>query len=271
MTRILHLSDPHFGTVPDGLADALADCLRGLSPDITVVSGDLTQRARPAQFRAARAFLAACPAPVLAIPGNHDTPLWNPLRRLLQPWGHWQRHLGQPLQATLTAADTAIVALNTTDPRRWKDGTITTAQLDTLSRSFATCRARHRIVTLHHPPEPARGEPPSLHGAPAALAAFRDLGVEMVLSGHLHFTHIAPLAAAPAILSVQAGTCLSDRTRGDGNAFTCIDLTGTGARLTHYRATPSGRFEPDLAHDWARGPQGWELVRPVPPSPAPPP
>ena len=270
MTRIIHLSDPHFGTVPDGLADALARRLHDLRPDLTVLSGDLTQRARPAQFRAARAFLSACPAPVLAIPGNHDTPLWHP-HRLLAPWSRWDRHLTLPRDGGVTVGDTAVVALNTADPRRWKDGTITAAQLETLARAFAATPARRRIVALHHSPEPARGEPPSLHGAPAAIAAFRALGVGMVLSGHLHFTHIAPLTAAPAILSIQAGTCLSDRTRGDGNAFTCIDLTATGARLTHHRATTGGSFQPDLALDWDRGPQGWRPVRPVPPSPAPPP
>ncbi len=257
MTRIVHLSDPHFGTEQPGFSHALAQCLTSLNPGAVILSGDLTQRARIGQFRAARAFLDACPRPILAIPGNHDAPLFNLPLRLLAPWRNWQRGLGLPLEADITTPRAVIAGINSANPHVWKDGRIRPAQLDRLAALFARAGDRHRIVALHHPPEPPEGEPPSLVGAEQAVRAFTAMGVQMLLSGHLHFTHVAPLTTAPTILSVQAGTCLSTRTRNDGNAFSLIDLTDSGAAITHYRATRDGRFQPDALTTWTRGPDGW--------------
>jgi len=257
MTRIIHLSDPHFGTVPPDLPRALAATLATLAPDAVVLSGDLTQRARPGQFAAARDFIASCPSPLLAIPGNHDIPLFNLPLRLLAPWRNWNRGLSLPLEGEITTPRALIAGINTANPHVWKDGRIHPAQLDRLATLFARAGDRRRIVALHHPPEPPNSEAPSLAGAALAVAAFARMGVNMLLSGHLHFTHIAPLTAAPTILSVQAGTCLSSRTRNDGNAFSMIDLTDEGATITHFRAASDGSFKPDAATAWARTVDGW--------------
>lgn len=81
MRTIVHLSDLHFGRVDYGLVDPLIDAIREIRPDLVAVSGDLTQRARTAQFIEARRFLDALPKPLIAVPGNHDVPLYNPLAR----------------------------------------------------------------------------------------------------------------------------------------------------------------------------------------------
>ncbi|MBX3683141.1 MAG: metallophosphoesterase, partial [Thauera sp.] len=76
--RILHLSDPHFGTERDDAVAAVRTAAQRLVPDLVVLSGDITQRARDAQFAAAGRFMASLgDAPVLAVPGNHDIPLFN--------------------------------------------------------------------------------------------------------------------------------------------------------------------------------------------------
>lgn len=255
MTRIAHLSDPHFGTVPAGLADLLAGCLAELRPDVVIVSGDLTQRARAGQFAEARAFLAKLPGQVLVFPGNHDVPLWNLPLRLAGPWRNWRRGLGRGLQGRAVLGDVTVVGLNSANPRVWKDGLITEAQLSGLEEAFGG--AGRRVLALHHPPEPPAGEPPSLAGAARVVEVCERLGVEMILSGHLHFTQVAPLKAARGILAVQAGTCLSSRTRNDGNAFTLIDLTEGGAAIAHYRLATDGAFRPDAVTQWVRGPDGW--------------
>ncbi|WP_434612420.1 metallophosphoesterase family protein [Tabrizicola sp. M-4] len=257
MTRIAHLSDPHFGTEQLGLPDALARHLATLAPDIIVVSGDLTQRARPAQYAAAARFLAALPYPTLVIPGNHDAPLWNLPLRLLNPWRDWMGVLDRPLQGEWQTDGLLLIALNSANPRVWKDGRLTPAQLDHIATRCAAAGPRRRLVALHHPPEPPRDEPPSLDHAAETIATLERAGVEMVLSGHLHFTHVAPLRQAPGILGVQAGTCLSSRIRGDGNAFTLIDLSETGAAISHHRADTDGRFHPDATVTWRKTPQGW--------------
>lgn len=261
MTRIVHLSDPHFGTEDPALLPALTDWVHAARPDAVVLSGDLTQRARPAQFAAARRFIDALPAPVLAIPGNHDTPLVNLALRLLSPWSRY--HAVLPEREPMLDAGTArIVGVNTANPRVWKDGRITQAQLDRIARAFDAAPDRRRIVAMHHPVEGPPGEPPSLSGSEPAAAAFAAMGVEVVLSGHLHFSYAAPLSAAPGVLSVQAGTCVSTRTRAEGNAFTLLDLRADGVTLTHVRAQPDRSFRADA--EWSLMRKGGRWTAPGP-------
>jgi 3',5'-cyclic AMP phosphodiesterase CpdA len=255
MTRIVHLSDPHFGTEPECLPARLIAHLVELAPDLIVLSGDLTQRALPHQFRAARRFIADLPAPTLVIPGNHDAPLWNLPLRLIDPWRTWRTQLGRPLDGRVENESVIIVGLNSAYPWVWKDGRIGATQREALGRALDDAGLRRRIVSLHHPPVPPEGEPPSLVGAAELMALCEGLGVEMILSGHLHFTQVAPISAS--ILGVQTGTCLSSRIRGEGNAFTVLDLRPSGVAVSHHRLAADGRFVPDAVTEWTRDATGW--------------
>src|SRR5258708_19013687 len=85
MRSIAHISDLHFGRHDPVIATGLLADLAAEKPDLIAISGDLTQRARRAEFAAAREFLDRLPAPAIAVPGNHDVPLYNPLRRGFRP------------------------------------------------------------------------------------------------------------------------------------------------------------------------------------------
>ena len=88
MTRIAHLSDIHFGAHDEKIVAAAEAWLQKRRPDLVVISGDLTQRAREAQFRAASAWLnrlRSAGLEVLVIPGNHDVPLYDVVRRFASP------------------------------------------------------------------------------------------------------------------------------------------------------------------------------------------
>ena len=54
MIRIAHLSDLHFGTEDPPVLAALEQALALSRPDLLLISGDLTQRARRAQSAPAR-------------------------------------------------------------------------------------------------------------------------------------------------------------------------------------------------------------------------
>ena len=122
MTRILHLSDVHFGTVDERLVEPVVALAHQLRPDATVVSGDLTQRARADQFAAARAFLDRLPGHVLAVPGNHDMPLHNLALRLTAPFARYRRAMGEELEPTLALPGAVLHGVNTADPLVWKAG-----------------------------------------------------------------------------------------------------------------------------------------------------
>lgn len=258
MTRIAHLSDPHFGTEDPRLIAPLLGFLAQAKPDLVVVSGDLTQRARAGQYADAADFLRRLPAPHIAVPGNHDAPLWNLAARLAWPWAGWNRAIGPDLEGVVDHDAFVLVAINTANPLVWKNGRITPDQTDRIAARMAQAGNRRRLVAMHHPLEGPPGEPPSLVGAGPAAAAMAEAGVEIVLSGHLHFTFAAPVPAAPSILSVQAGTCLSTRTRNDGNAFTLIDFIPNGVTLTHVRAQPDGNFRADADWTLTRSHGAWQ-------------
>ena len=256
MTRIAHLSDPHFGTEDARLIPPLLAFLAQARPDLIVFSGDLTQRARAPQYAAAADLIRRCPAPVLAVPGNHDAPLYNLPVRLLAPWSGWSAAIGAT-EGEWENDTALVVAINSANPQVWKNGRVTDTQLDRIAARMSRAGDRRRIVAMHHPLEGPPGEPPSLANAARAAERLTAAGVEMVLSGHLHFTYAAPVPAAPSILSVQAGTCLSTRTRNDGNAFTLIDLIAGGVTLTHVRAQPDGTFLADADWTLTRDGQRW--------------
>ncbi|WP_223427880.1 metallophosphoesterase family protein [Tateyamaria pelophila] len=77
MKRLLHVSDLHFGRDRPELLSPLIDKINTLAPDLVAISGDLTQRARAAQFARARELIDRIESLVLVVPGNHDTPLDN--------------------------------------------------------------------------------------------------------------------------------------------------------------------------------------------------
>ena len=68
MSKIVHISDLHFGKEDPAVARMLLEDINELSPDIVVISGDLTQRARSIQYRSAAQFLEQIKSPKIS---NH--------------------------------------------------------------------------------------------------------------------------------------------------------------------------------------------------------
>ena len=131
MSCVLHLSDPHFGTEQAPVMDALERFAHELRPDLLLLSGDITQRARRAQFAAARAFVDRLRAPVLlAVPGNHDIPLFNLAARVFAPYGNYVRAFGGELEPQFADRDLLVVGVNTTRPARHKNGVVSAAQIE---------------------------------------------------------------------------------------------------------------------------------------------
>src|SRR5690349_4552927 len=97
MRILAHISDLHFGAEDPVVTRHLLADLASVDPSLVIVSGDLTQRARRAEFQAARAWLAQVPFPQLIIPGNHDVPLFDVVRRFLSPLGRYQRLIAKEL------------------------------------------------------------------------------------------------------------------------------------------------------------------------------
>jgi 3',5'-cyclic AMP phosphodiesterase CpdA len=228
--KIAHLSDLHFGAVDPAVVEAAVAAVNAAQPHLVVVSGDLTQRARSAQFRAARAFLDRLPHPQIVVPGNHDVPLWNVFARGWMPLTKYRRIVGEDLVPFYADPEIAVLGLNTARSFTVKDGRLNRAQLAAAKACFAQAAPEAmKIVVTHHPfDQPEATQSGDIVGrARLAIAAFTALGVDLILSGHLHLTRSGPSTTrypGSGTLLVQAGTATSIRRRGEVNSFNLIEI-----------------------------------------------
>ena len=264
---LLQISDPHFGTEQPGAVDALVRLVQRRQPALVLLSGDITQRATARQFEAARQFVQRLsPVPVLAIPGNHDIPLWALWARVWAPYGRYEKAFGRVRDGEFAAAHWHVVALNTTRPWRHKNGEVSARQVaDTAARLRAAEPTAVKVVVTHQPVAVPDGTDPvdRLRGAAAAVAAWHAAGADLVLGGHIHLPCVLPLHAAPRPMwGVQAGTALSTRVRG-------TTLNSVTELLS--RPTADGRSCVVRFWDWAVGQSDFKaraaLVLPLKASP----
>ena len=217
MTVLLQVSDPHFGTERPTVVHALAELARAQRPDLVVLSGDITQRARPAQFRAARAFTDRLGVPVLAVPGNHDIPLFDLWTRLRRPYARYAAAFGADLEPVHRSHDLLVVGVNTTSARRHKDGEISPPQIERVAALLEGAAATQlRVLVVHQPIAVTRDDdlPNRLHGHDAALQRWATAGADLVLGGHIHLPYVMALKdLARPMWAVQAGTAVSTRVR----------------------------------------------------------
>ena len=223
MRRILHISDIHFGPkfVP-AVADGVLELVERRRPDLVVISGDLTQRAKIHQFQEARAWAERLPVPFLAVPGNHDVPAYRVHERFLSPYGVYRRYFDDDMEPVFEDDELLVIGVNTAYNWTVKDGRFTVDGLKRLDRLLTAapdgiCKI---VVAHHHLTPPPRWDTQRITGrAQEAVALFARHGVHMVLSGHLHQTYITtseeyyPSGGDP-VLFVHSGTTTSSRGRG---------------------------------------------------------
>ncbi|MDB5683298.1 MAG: metallophosphoesterase [Sphingomonas bacterium] len=226
MTRIAHLSDIHFGAHEEKIVAATEAWLQKRRPDLVIISGDFTQRAREDQFRAASAYLnrlRAAGLKVLAIPGNHDVPLYDVLSRFAAPLDRYKRYIGNDLCPWFEDDQVAVLGINTARSLTIKDGRINREQIALMHERFAkVAEHKTRILVTHHPlfampigeggglSEAVGRHDDAVKGACAA-------GVHLALAGHFHRTYAEAASkmveTAGSALVIQAGTATSTRLR----------------------------------------------------------
>ena len=250
MKSILHISDLHFGPpYVSRVGEALLRIAPTIAPDVIVASGDFTQRAKREQFINAQAFLQDLPdVPKIVVPGNHDVPLYRIKERLTAPLGLYKEYISAELNHVVQFEDLIFVALDSTSPKRTiSNGRIHREQLDYCSNVLSSAPANAaKIVVAHHhfAPAPDYARDKIMPKAQRAINRFVELGVDMILGGHLHRAYIGnTLDFYPGshrergIIIVQCGTTTSRRGRGkekEKNTFNVIRINDQQIHITHY-------------------------------------
>ncbi len=257
MSLLLHISDTHFGTEEPPVVEALRRLAADLRPDVLVLSGDITQRARSAQFAAARSFCDSLQVPwVLTLPGNHDIPLYNVFARLFDPYGNYRAAFGDDLEPELDTPELLVVGVNTTRPARHKDGEVSREQIERVARRLQSARREQlRVVVTHQPAGVMREEDEKdrLHGGHRAVQAWSQAGADLVLGGHIHLPYFTDLCARVkgtprAMYCLQAGTAVSHRVRhGTPNSVNVVRWAAPAPGAQ--RTCTAQRWDYDLADD----------------------
>ena len=263
MRRLVHISDLHFGRVDATIVKALVACIHRIAPHVTAVSGDLTQRAKPREFAAARAFLDSLPGPKVVVPGNHDVPLYNIAARFLAPLDRYRQYVGD-VETSYIDDEIGVVALNTARSSVFKGGRINLEQVQRANRLF--CGLGHgqlRVLVTHHPFHLPGKETRHLVGrATMALQQLRKCLPDLLLAGHMHAHGVTTTAeryelGGKSALVVQAGTATSTRARGEENSFNLLCLQRDAVEVTSFEwSRQEGEFVSERARRYVR--QGGE-------------
>jgi 3',5'-cyclic AMP phosphodiesterase CpdA len=232
MTRLVLLADLHFGSVPQGLEDLLLNDLIAQTPDAALIAGDLTMRATSSEYAEARRWLDRLPVDRLIVPGNHDIPKFNLVKRFTRPFHRFERIVHAEERDPVSLKRCHIVGLNTVAPwqphLRWQEGRVRRRTVRAFAQDISrTPQDKLRIVVAHHPfakvPEVSRARP--VRRAISMLGAFHANRVDLVLSGHTHQSFVLPIRDEDNhLVAIGAPTALSSRTRGEENGYWLIDL-----------------------------------------------
>jgi 3',5'-cyclic AMP phosphodiesterase CpdA len=243
MARLVHLSDLHFGAHDERLVEAVEQQVDEIRPDLVVISGDFTQRARTEQFKQACDFLGRLRErgyEVLAVPGNHDVPLYDVLRRFLSPLARYRRFIDDTLCPFIELPGVAVLGINTARSLTFKDGRINQDQVEFIRETFARTPSEiFRILVTHHPlfALPVGDEIEAAIGRQElALDAVEDAGVDLLLAGHTHHAGSQDasdlVTRSGGVLVVQAGTATSTRVREQQQSFNVVEVGEESVTVT---------------------------------------
>jgi 3',5'-cyclic AMP phosphodiesterase CpdA len=236
--RIFHLSDLHFGNEDRSALDTVRSAIVAERPDLAVLTGDLTMRARRHEFAAARDWIGQLPVPVRVDIGNHDLAGYHLPERYLAPFRRFEAFRAEVETPHALSDEWCIAALNTSPPAQprmnWSKGWIKEAALTDCLAQVDKHKAAHGegariLVTAHHPLREVGTRGTALtHGGKAALEALAERGVLAVLSGHVHDPFdIEEPTASGAVRMIGAGT-LSQRLRKTAPSYNVLRWDGAG-------------------------------------------
>ena len=271
LLRIAHLSDPHFGTILPGVREGLVRTLKQIQPDLILLTGDITQRARRSQFRAAKDFTdELSPIPFIAVPGNHDIPLLNVFTRVFNPYWGFKNLFKDQLEKDFFHGDIVVTGLNSTSKWRHVQGAFDLPRLQKRLKAKRPAAVIH-IAAFHHPMDCRKETDVKnlLKHNDRVIHLLEEAQVDLIVGGHIHDPSVTlskeryPKVKRNMIIAV-AGTCLSWRTRpGAPNSFNLIEVDTSRKQspqiaITRFDQRPDLSFTAESSRSfWRHANSGW--------------
>lgn len=234
------MSDLHVGRGlfrPDLLEAAIAEA-NAIAPDLVVVAGDLTMEGYRSEFEECKRYLdrLECPDVVVGM-GNHDA------RNV--GYRHFEDVIG-PRDAVRVLAvpegRAKVITIDATKPDL-DEGEVGRELYPWIDAELRGWGEGPAIVVLHHHllAVPGTGrDVNNLRDAGDVMAILRELGVDLVLSGHRHVPYVWSISG---VRIVHSGTVSTDRVRGTmPPSYNVIDLEPDEVRVTI--RFPGGGEEP---------------------------
>ena len=227
MTTFVHISDLHFGRILTDVLAGLKQKIESIKPDMIIISGDLTQRATEKEYQQAADFLNDINTPYFIIPGNHDLSTFRIIERFFWPWRKWHKWVQRELEAQYANDNYQLVGINTARKAGfymdWSRGRISSTQIKHITKQVMEAPEHQlQLLVAHHPFWlPSEYEARHLIGGrDKALASFKDTGLDLILSGHVHVDYCR---VVDGIIVSHAGTTTSDRLLPEhANSFNII-------------------------------------------------
>ena len=209
--KIVQMSDVHVGSglFREDLLEATIEETNAMKPDLVAVAGDLTMEGYRWEFEAARGYFdrIECPNVVYAM-GNHDARSVG--------YRHFEEFFGMR-EGTATVpfedGDAKVVVLDSTKPDL-DEGEVGREHYAWLDSEFRGWDRGPKILIIHHHilAVPGTGrDVNNLRDAGDVMAILREVGVDMVLSGHRHVPYVWSISG---VRIVHSGTVSSMRVRG---------------------------------------------------------
>lgn len=250
MRTIAHISDLHFGREDNLVKEGLLKDLDCLNPHLIVISGDFTQRGRVSQYMKAGDFLKSLKHKYLAVPGNHDIPLFDIFTRFFFPLNRFRRFISKENSPYYIDEEMAVLSINTARSLTWKNGRISIEQIKHIEEVFSKAdNSLFKVLVTHHPFIPPPGNPGiRLVGrSKRAMNVIERTGIDLLLSGHLHLGYSGDIRTyyrknKRSLISVQAGTAISKRRRNEANGYNLITFENDDLTIV-VRSWKDGSFE----------------------------
>jgi 3',5'-cyclic AMP phosphodiesterase CpdA len=269
MRTIAQISDLHFGRINPFILNPLVNTINKANPDLIVVTGDLTQRAKVDEFKKAKAFLDSLPYPKVIVPGNHDIPAFNLFARFSNGFSRYQKYISKNLNHFYADKHIAVAGINTARPYKWRGGSLNLEETEqTCHRLKSAPKNTIKIIALHHSIDlPWEYSTSYLVGKwQQALEIFIKCKIDIVLSGHNHRSHIHLTTDRNphhkhAALVFHAGTTTSTRTRGgERNSFNIIQIDEKNLTFEKNIWNPDLLFFEKMIKNYAREKNGWREI-----------